>query len=216
MNLIWYIIYQDSITNIWQGQKSVCREATVTKLLRCYALHLVSSAENQALHSLSMETQAANGPKGLCKAHCEMNYFSLPSCKATVCPLLNILKNKGLGWKEATKKIHYYSMPVNYYENQSQLRPQKMSPKHWLVSMDWWMCGVLSPTATCMAAWATQLQVFEGKKSSCTWSSSQGIPSFSWLGLFLISIQSDFTQIPAFPFQDVFTYLFCLRWDTFL
>lgn len=96
MNLTWYIIYGGHIMSIWWKQQSVC-EAAATKLLRCSTLHLVSSSGGRRIRlSLNLGKQAACGPKGLCKAHCEMQSFTLPSCKAAVCPLLNLLKNKGL------------------------------------------------------------------------------------------------------------------------
>lgn len=110
----------------------------------------------------------------MCPEHCARHTVKWITsvCQAAkhLCALCWIFKkkNKGLGWKEATKKIHYYSMLLNYYESQCQLRPQKMSPKHWLVSVVWWMCGVPSPN---------RFRVFhENLRTEAVYLSHGGIP----------------------------------------
>lgn len=77
MNLTQYIIYQGNIMNIWWGLWSVGSEAATITLLSWCSLW-VQPRESRIRFLLSFstlssrtETQAACGPKGLCRVHWE-------------------------------------------------------------------------------------------------------------------------------------------------
>lgn len=92
--------------------------------------------------------------------------------------------------------------------------------RRWVQNIDWWawIDGCVVFCHPVPHAWQHEHHSFKSLREIKVpvLEAVHKVPSFSWLGLFLISIQCDLTQIPAFLFQDTFMYLFCPRWDTFL